>query len=114
MGVNAKFRLADHNNFSQLLGAMVCLNILPPPHSPTPPPPLPLPWREKGLRVDERKVYYGYYVQLCNTSCYTFRYCPSLYEGLKPCPLHKHIHIPSDVEFLTVLLEKAEHELSGM
>ena len=41
-------------------------------------------------------------------------YCPSLYEGLKPCPLHKHVHVPGDVDFLTVLLEKAEHELSGM
>ena len=42
------------------------------------------------------------------------RYCPSLYEGLKPCPLHKHVHVPGDVDFLTALLEKAEHELSGM
>ncbi|CAB3994159.1 Gametogenetin-binding 2, partial [Paramuricea clavata] len=41
-------------------------------------------------------------------------YCPSLYEGLTKCPLHKHVHVPGDVEFLTVLLEKAEHELSGM
>jgi hypothetical protein len=64
-----------------------------------------------------RKNFFSYIARIFNHYihyCYCCRYCPSLYEGLKPCPLHKHVHVPGDVDFLTALLEKAEHELSGM
>lgn len=41
-------------------------------------------------------------------------YCPVLYDKLRCCPDDGHIHIASDSDYLALLIEKAEPELSGM
>lgn len=41
-------------------------------------------------------------------------YCPVLYDKLRCCPDDGHIHIASDSDYLALLIEKAEPELTGM
>ncbi|XP_033628175.1 gametogenetin-binding protein 2-like [Asterias rubens] len=46
--------------------------------------------------------------------CEEKSYCSALYEGIRCCPLEKHIHLLCETDFIGRLIARAEPELNGI